>query len=280
MKKILQILAASAVLFTIAACGPSEKELNANATATIQAVHTRVATTLTAQALQATATPQPSATNTLAPTATIPPVTSPTALATVGSVPTRSSPESAVYMSDVTIPDNMVITPGAAFTKTWQIYNNGTTTWSTEYKIAYVSGEQMSGTTTKVTQSVAPGGTYNVSVAMVAPTSPGTYKGYWRMQNSAGTWFGDQLSVVIIVSDGSVTVTPSGSATPVGSATPTPNPVWVPYTIVTGDSCDKIATQFNTTWDAIKTYNGLSEYCSEVNFSSHIGETIQVPTWP
>ncbi|HWS23788.1 MAG TPA: NBR1-Ig-like domain-containing protein [Anaerolineales bacterium] len=278
MKKITQIIAAGFVLFAIAACGPSEEELNANATATIEAVHTRVATTLTAQALLATATPQPSPTNTVAPTATIPPASSPTAFATIGSLPTQGAPDSAVYMSDVTIPDNMVIAPGASFTKTWQLYNNGTTTWSTEYKIAYVSGEQMSGETTKITQSVAPGGTANVSVEMVAPTSPGTYKGYWRMQNAGGTFFGDQISVIIVVSDG--TVTPTGSATPVGSVTPTATPVWSAYTIVEGDSCESIATEFNTTWDTIKAYNNLTEYCSEANFQTHIGETIQVPTWP
>lgn len=275
-KQTLTIAVTTLLLFLVAACGPNKDEMNANATATIEAVHTRVAITLTAQAAMFTPTSQVLPTQTMVPTATASPTLSAVATATTAiGLPVQNKADSATYMADVTIPDDMVIAPGTAFTKTWQMYNNGSTTWTTEYKLAYVNGEAMSGVDTKLSQSVAPNSSANVSINMVAPTTPGTYTGYWKLKNTAGTFFGDQISIRIIVSNGTAVVT----TTPDPNATATSEPAWVSYVIVDGDSCESIALAHNTTWAVIKTYNNLAEYCSVDNFANHIGETIKVPEW-
>jgi hypothetical protein len=66
---------------------------------------------------------------------------------------------------------------------------------------------------------VQPGNTADISVAMTAPTTAGTYRGNWRMTNAAGSYFGDEVYVLIIV--GSATVTPTGSASSTPTTTPT-----------------------------------------------------------
>ena len=99
--------------------------------------------------------------------------------------------ECASFVSDVTIPDGSYIAPGAAFTKTWRIRNNGTTTWTTNYRLVFVSGTQMSAqNSVNLPYNVGPGQTVDISVQMTAPTTSGSYKSSWMLVNESGTQFG------------------------------------------------------------------------------------------
>lgn len=137
-----------------------------------------------------------------------------TATATVA--PTSSLADKAVYVSDITIPDGTDLEPGEDFTKTWRIQNVGTTTWTTAYTLVFISGDQMGDVTSVALEtSVAPNATVDISVDLVAPTKEGTYRGYWKMLNAAGTYFNDAIYVEIdVVEDGG-----GGDETP--TATPT-----------------------------------------------------------
>jgi hypothetical protein len=184
-------------------------------------------TTTLATALP-TDTPNGSPTATLFPqlTFTTPNTTTTPAIATL--VPTSiivNSCNGSAYISDVTIPDNTVMAPGASFVKTWAIQNTGTCTWSTSYKLVFLSGSQMGGAATALTASVAPSQQVNVSVSLTAPTTSGTYTGYWRLADDKGTGFGGSVTVVIVVSS-SLTSTPTGTlatstSTPAATNTPT-----------------------------------------------------------
>jgi hypothetical protein len=125
-------------------------------------------------------------------------------------------------LSDVTIPDGTILAPGESFTKTWLFQNTGTCTWSTSYSIALVSGSAMSGSTTALTSSVSSGGQINASVSMVAPSTNGTYTGYWKLANATGTAFGQSVYVQIVVSDDAATITPTPTSTDDGDYTSTP----------------------------------------------------------
>jgi len=143
-------------------------------------------------------------------------------------VPVTSLCDDSAYVSDVTIPDGTVIAPGGGFTKTWSIRNTGTCNWSTAYALAFLSGSAMDGSKTQLSAAVNIGDTVNISVSMYAPLTAGTYTGYWRMQNAVGTFFGEAVFVKIVVSGGTVTVSPTRTATGTGSAptvTPTSPPV-------------------------------------------------------
>ncbi|MGD0707725.1 MAG: NBR1-Ig-like domain-containing protein [Anaerolineaceae bacterium] len=171
-------------------------------TAQPMTVETVVALTLAAQnpgstqvpgggtQIPATATNTPNPTSTPLPTATLYPTY--TSIPTYTPVPCNQ----AGFVSDVTIPDNTTLTPGAAFTKTWRIRNNGSCTWTTSYKVIFDNGDAMGGPASfALPASVAPGQTIDISVNLTAPTTPNTtskpnYKGNWKLQDQNGVSFG------------------------------------------------------------------------------------------
>lgn len=218
MKNIKALLIVVSLMFLLGACSPKE-ELTLNE-ATMSALYTSVVQTLAISPPVPTATPTPTleATVTPTPSATQGLVT-PTATRYVATV---SACDNAVWVSDVTIPDNTVMTPGQKFTKTWSIKNAGTCNWTTGYKLVFLSGNAMSGVSTALTTAVDAGHADNVSLALVAPITKGTYTGYWIMQNAAGQTFGQQVYVSIVVST-SMTATTTGTITPTPNLTSTAN---------------------------------------------------------
>ena len=158
-----------------------------------------------------TATPT---SNTPTPTSTIPP----------------SSCDKVQFISDVTVPDGTVFAPGAAFTKTWRLKNIGSCTWTTSYQLVFYSGEKMGGPDSLAfPKSVAPGQTVDITVSLTAPTTAGTYRGYWMFKNASGALFGiGSLAnkpwwVEIKVSGTSITATHTSTATATLTGTP-PSP--------------------------------------------------------
>jgi hypothetical protein len=145
---------------------------------------------------------------------------SPTQMSATTPVPPGASGDRAIFVADVTIPDGSVIAPGATFKKTWKLQNAGSSTWTTSYSFAYISGEKM-GTITSVplTQSVAPSAQIEISVDMVAPTNAGSYQSYWKMKNASGQFFNDSVYVLITVGAGANPTVTAG--TPVGTVSPT-----------------------------------------------------------
>jgi len=142
--------------------------------------------------------------------------------ATATPVPDVSGPGgctlNATYVADVTVPDNTVFAPGKAFTKTWRMRNSGTCTWKTGTQLVFLSGNPMGGPTAAGIPSVVPDSNTDVSVDLVAPSTPGTYRSTWQLQSPDGVRFGSQVYVQIIVPE-PVTATPTSTATP--TITPT-----------------------------------------------------------
>jgi hypothetical protein len=67
----------------------------------------------------------------------------------------------------------------------------------------------MGGQTQTINGSVAPGATYDVSVPMTAPTTPGTYGGEWQMVNGQGVPFVTRVWVQIVVPGSTTSTTPA-----------------------------------------------------------------------
>jgi hypothetical protein len=226
MKQRLKILLP---VISLAALILSACNMPTSATATptegVSAIYTAAAQTIVAKAALATATPKP--TETAKPTQTPPAVATATQQISSSPIPQTTCDKSA-YISDVTIPDNTVVAPGHVFDKTWALLNTGSCAWTTAYTMAFVSGERMGGNNTPLAQSIASQQQANVTVKLTAPTTAGTYTGYWRLANSQGSQFGQQVSVVIIVSGSGTTVTATSGSTATASATaiPTPKPAY------------------------------------------------------
>ena len=159
------------------------------------------------------------------------------------------------FVTDVTIPDGTVLAPGTAFTKTWRIRNVGSCTWSTSYALVYVFGNSM-GTSGVVNlpSSVAPGVIADFSVNMVAPTTVGHYRSYWRFRDGGGTQFGVGSGMVtffsdIYVSSTAPTSTPISTATagPAPTSTKTPTPTST-ATVGTGANLSVTINDFSNYW--------------------------------
>ncbi len=190
--RIRGLLAASLVLVLIVlACGPTGSQVP-TATATLYAPQTGNVT-ITPQATEVSPTPQ-------APVTTA-----------------SGCTLDASYVADVTIPDNTPFAPGTAFTKTWRVRNSGTCAWEAGTVLVFSSGERMNGPDSVPAGAAAAGATIDVSVSLVAPGAPGTYRGYWQLQAPDGTRFGSPFYVQIVV-PAPVTNTP----------TPQPGPMCTP----------------------------------------------------
>ena len=196
------------VLFSLSACGPQ-----ATPTTAAEYISTQVEATLQAQATQDMAeTLIARMTQQAIPTATFTPLPTATPFATLTPLPTATSkPATAVYVppavtstpasstlclhatltSDGDIPDGTEMSPNQTFTKSWTFKNTGTCTWTTEFDIFFVSGDQMSAPSVlDFPQTVQPGQSVTVSIPMVAPSAAGTYTGYWNFADQGGKRFG------------------------------------------------------------------------------------------
>jgi len=114
--------------------------------------------------------------------------------------------DSAAYVADVTIPDNTPLAPGESFVKTWRVSNQGTCVWDSGYSLIFSDGEQMGGSAlVPLGQVVQPGQEIDVSVSLVAPSAPGSYRGDWLFQNPDGATFGSRgdypIYLQIVVSE-------------------------------------------------------------------------------
>jgi uncharacterized repeat protein (TIGR01451 family) len=120
----------------------------------------------------------------------------------------EQGPDTATFISDVTIPDGTVVSPGQALVKTWRMRDTGTTTWGSGYQLAFVGGEQMGAPSAVNVSPTAAGNTVDISVNIVAPSSFGTHRGYWQLRNPQGTYFGDRIWVQVTIPNGPVPTSP------------------------------------------------------------------------
>lgn len=191
----------------------------------------------TQAALQGTQTalaipPTPLPTNTLFPTATLGeiPTFSPlgtntpfafntqqpgltplsSALPTVGVVATfttKNGCNDGAFLGETEPFDQDKLVANKKYSKGWTILNTGTCPWDEGYSFTYMaelSDPEIKGysivlkknTPAEYTQ---PGHSQSFIVKLVTPNTAGEYKGYWKMKDDAGNFFGPLVSIWIIV---------------------------------------------------------------------------------
>lgn len=195
---IITIVSALALIMSACSSQPTP-DVAAISTAAAQTVEAR----FTQQAAQITATPAP-ATSTPTPEATTAPKTPPTE--TVAPAANGKACYAMTFLSDITIPDGMIVAPGATFTKTWRVRNDGNCVWDQKYSLELAKGDAL-GTVTKtpLTRIVNPGESIDLSIDLTAPKTEGNYAGYWHVATPFGGYMGvgmynQFLSVMVNVS--------------------------------------------------------------------------------
>ena len=120
------------------------------------------------------------------------------------------------FIRDISIPDNTPMTPAEVFVKTWQVQNIGICPWRRGFQLNLIGGDAMGGSPFTLESTVNPGARIEISIKMVAPPNQtGIVQGTWRMTDENGVQFGDALTVVIVVGNGTAPAPTSGvTATP------------------------------------------------------------------
>lgn len=149
----------------------------------------------------------PIPTKTIAPTAKLTATNIPEATSTAYVAPTTPSPtetqqpettltphrcNQATLMEEVSIPNGTVLTINQGFTKVWRLKNTGSCTWTSDYKLVFVNGDQMDSPYKQLLTKgiIRPGEVGDVSITLVAPASPNTYHGTWTIRDTKGATFG------------------------------------------------------------------------------------------
>ncbi len=140
--------------------------------------------------------------------------------------PTPSCRESALFVEDVTYPDNTRLTAGEKFTKTWKLQNTGNCKW-TGYTVAFVSGDKMEAPDSVPVPETEANSTVEISVDLVAPSEDGAYAGNFELLDAEGESIplGTEPTfwVKIVVGE----EIPSASEQTIGNCTYTENPEYV-----------------------------------------------------
>jgi hypothetical protein len=181
---LMAALALSACNFPIAFEDPAEVE---NAVAeTVAAYEAEEELVIPTLPLSPTSTPMP--------TVTPEPVVEETEVPEATKVPCNSA-----YFVNETVPDNTKFGPGATFNKGWTLRNVGYCTWSSGYKLAFESGDKMNGPDAKeIGVEVAPNGEVEIVLSLTAPSTAGTYRGYWMLQTADGADIGPMWVQIIV----------------------------------------------------------------------------------
>lgn len=152
-------------------------------------------------------TPSAIATLTVIPTFTLPALTT-----TIEPTATTNPCYNLLWIEDVTVPDGTQMEVGEIFTKTWLVQNIGGCAWRAGFTFNHVGGDSMRGSPVVLQESVQTGAKREISVELVVPNGQtGLIQSSWRMADENGSFFGDTLSVNIMV---------GGTGAPVATSTP------------------------------------------------------------
>ena len=151
--------------------------------------------------------PTASSTPTVEPTSTPPDAT-----ATIGTPAIADPCYNLIWVEDVTIPDGTQLKPNEVFTKTWLVQNVGGCAWPPGFTFSHVGGDLMRGQIVTLTEAIPVGAKRPISVQLAVPNGiNGLIQSSWRMADADGNYFGDTLSINILV--GNIT-TPTVTNTP------------------------------------------------------------------
>lgn len=124
-------------------------------------------------------------------------------LGVIATVSTANGCNDGKYIGESPPADGTVIKAGKHFTKSWQIENTGTCTWEggyTFYFMADVSTSGLVGYSITISKRhpedfTKPKSSQTFVLKLTAPATAGDYKGYWRLKDASGNFFGPRVYV-------------------------------------------------------------------------------------
>jgi hypothetical protein len=220
---------------TLSACNIGATPAPTQDAAAIQSTAlAQVMSTVSAQQTQTAAAIPPTAlpTDTLVPIATIQvtfpstggesatpfgigtliPGTTPLAISTVTSgvvstITTKNGCNDGTYIGETGPFDYDEVNIGQAISKGWTILNTGTCPWDEGYVFQFladqsdpeIQGQSITLPKNKPEDYTKPGASQTYIVKFNAPKTAGVFKGYWKLRDDGGNFFGPLVSVIITV---------------------------------------------------------------------------------
>jgi hypothetical protein len=125
----------------------------------------------------------------------------------VSTVTTKNGCNDGTFMGESAPYDKDTIAAQKAFKKSWMILNTGTCRWDEGYSFTFLpelSTPGLEGYSIVLKKDAPedytePQHSQTFVVKLTAPKTPGEYKGYWKLRDDAGNYFGPLVSVWIIV---------------------------------------------------------------------------------
>jgi len=191
---IVVILIVGVLLFSYATNNNEQQKSNLDP----NAVRTEAVETYAASLTQ---TGVPVIVSTTFPTLTVEPTLTPELVTvTVETPPTVNPCYKLLFDKDITIPDGTRMKGGETFTKTWSVINNGGCAWAPGFTFTHMGGDLMRGQPLVLKEPVPAGAKREISIDLVVPSGQsGLIQSSWRMTDENGIFFGDTLSVNIMV---------------------------------------------------------------------------------
>jgi hypothetical protein len=140
------------------------------------------------------------------------------------------------FLRDITIPDDSLMSTGAAFRKTWLVENNGSRPWGNGFHLVHVGGAPMTPQTRQPLPHAQPTQQVEISLDLTVPDTDGIHYSDWRMQDNNGAFFGDILFTRII------------AETPVTPPQGVSDSKFVADVTIPDDSVIKPGEKFRKTW--------------------------------
>ncbi|MCC7361988.1 MAG: peptidoglycan DD-metalloendopeptidase family protein [Anaerolineales bacterium] len=103
--------------------------------------------------------------------------------------------DAAAFSADVTVPDDSVWGFNQPLTKTWRLQNTGTSVWGAGYELVFVAGDQRGNPPAIGVPTTGPGFQADLSTTLTTPGDQGRRRGYWRLRNDEGVFFGPLIWV-------------------------------------------------------------------------------------
>ncbi len=104
---------------------------------------------------------------------------------------------------------------GSRLIKRWSVENSGTCDWGPAHRLIRQDQGALEGADEVALFPARAGAPAILQVELRAPDEPGTYRGRWRARTPEGTFFGDEVFILVVVE------VPTGTPAEVAE-TPTP----------------------------------------------------------
>jgi hypothetical protein len=121
--------------------------------------------------------------------------------------------DDALFLEDLTIPDQTVVIPGETLDKRWSVQNSGSCDWGPGYRLSRIGNDSF-GVVGELALYPARAGSMAVwQVILSAPPQPGEHISIWQASSPDGAQFGEQVFLWVLV--------PTPAPVPTSRGTPT-----------------------------------------------------------